>query len=73
MGGFTDGRYHLVGFIREKGGFADRRIPESRIYQSRTQQPEILQSRNPIPRAYLIPYFFRIFTTGFLIDSAQRV
>ena len=100
------GTHYLVGFIREMGGFADRGIPESRIYQSRiwiprirnpaiqnspisesrnptirsppisesgTQQPEILQSQNPIPRAYLIPYFFRIFTTGFLIDSAQRV
>ena len=103
MGVFADGRCHLVGFVREKGGFADRGIPESRIYQSRiyqsripnpaiqdpaiqdpairsptisesgTQQPEILQSQNQIPRAYLIPYFFRIFTTGFLIDSAQRV
>ena len=88
MGVFTDGGYHLVGFVREKGGFADRGIPESRIYQSRipnpairsppisesgTQLPEILQSQNPIPRAYLIPYFLRIFTIGFLIDSAQRV
>ena len=43
------------------------------ISESGTQQPEIQQSRNPIPRAYLIPYFFRIFTIGFLIDSAQRV
>ena len=88
MGVFTDGRCHLVGFIREMGGFADRGIPESRIYQSRipnpaiqdppisesgTQQPEIQQSQNQIPRAYLIPYFLRIFTIGFLIDSAQRV
>ncbi len=63
MNGFTDGRHHSVGFIREMDGFTDREIfgiPESRI-------------RNPIPRAYLIPYFFRILTIGFLIDSAQRV
>ena len=41
MGDFTDGRYHLVGSIREMGGFADRGIPESRIYQFRIWIPRI--------------------------------
>ena len=44
--------------------------PEPRIWNPESQNPE---SQDPFPRAYLIPYFFRIFTTGFMIDSAQSV
>ncbi len=55
--------------VRKMGGFTDREISESP--NPTISDPTIL---NPgIQSTYLIPYFLRIFTIGFLIDSAQRV
>ncbi len=41
------GAHYLVGFVREKGAFADRGIPESRIYQSQSLELSNPKSSNP--------------------------